>query len=225
MAQSFIAGIFGRSPVAPLQQHMAKVMECVRELPGDVEAAQSGDWRKAEGAHARITDLEHAAEALKKEIRMQLPSTLFMPVARADLLELLTMQDKIANKTKDISGLMLGRRMAAPAALATGFAAFVARCIDAAAQADVTVEELDELFETGFRGPEVEIVKKMLAELDAIESDTDRLQAELRHNLFRIERELDPIDAMFQYRVLEEIGDLGDLAQRVGSRLQLLLAR
>ena len=43
--------------------------------------------------------------------------------------------------------------------------------------------------------------------------------------LFKIEKDLNPIDAMFQYRVLEEIGDLGDLAQRVGSRPQLLLAR
>ena len=225
MAQSFIAGIFGRSPVAPLQQHMAKVMECVRELPAFVAAAQAGDWARAEAQHGAITDLEHAADALKKEIRMQLPSTLFMPVARADLLELLTMQDKIANKTKDISGLMLGRRMAAPAGLGPEVVAFVSRCVDAAAQADKTVEELDELFETGFRGAEVEIVKKMLAELDAIESDTDRMQAALRNKLFKIEKDLNPIDAMFQYRVLEEIGDLGDLAQRVGSRLQLLLAR
>ena len=31
MAQSFIAGIFGHSPVRPLQQHMAKVMECVHQ--------------------------------------------------------------------------------------------------------------------------------------------------------------------------------------------------
>ena len=225
MAQSFIAGIFAASPVRPLQQQMAKVLECARELGPFVAAAQSGDWADAERRHQRITDLEHEADALKKQIRLQLPNTLFMPVARADLLELLTMQDRIANKTKDISGLMLGRRMAAPAALGGDFAAFVQRCVDAAAQAYETVEELDELFETGFRGAEVEIVKKMLAELDAIESDTDRLQADLRHKLFRIEKELHPVDAMFHYRVLEEIGDLGDLAQRVGSRLQLLLAR
>jgi len=225
MAQSFIAGIFGHSPVRPLQQQMAKVMECVRELPPFVEAAQRGDWAVAAAQHARITDLEHQADALKKQIRLQLPSTLFMPVARADLLELLTMQDRIANKTKDISGLMLGRRMAPPPGLEADLLAFVGRCVDAAAQADRSVEELDELFETGFRGAEVEIVKKMLAELDAIESDTDRMQATLRGKLYAIEKQLQPIDAMFQYRVLEEIGDLGDLAQRVGSRLELLLAR
>lgn len=225
MAQSFIAGIFGHSPVRPLQQHMAKVMECVRQLPPFIEAAQRGDWNQATALHEGIADLEHQADALKKQIRMQLPSTLFMPVARADLLELLTMQDKIANKTKDISGLMLGRRMVVPAGLGADLVAFVTRSVDAAAQADKTVEELDELFETGFRGAEVEIVKVMLAELDAIESDTDRIQAALRAKLFAIEKELHPIDVMFQYRVLEEIGDLGDLAQRVGSRLQLLLAR
>ena len=225
MAQSFIAGIFGRSPVRPLQQHMARVVECVKELPPFMEAAQAGDWARAQAQHLRIADLEHQADRLKKEIRLQLPSTLFMPVARADLLEMLTMQDRIANKTKDISGLMLGRRMRAPAGLGPEMLAFVRRNVDATVQADRSVEELDELFETGFRGAEVELVKKMLAELDAIESDTDRMQAELRAKLFAIEKDLAPVDAVFQYRVLEEIGDLGDLAQRVGSRLQLLLAR
>lgn len=34
-----------------------------------------------------------------------------------------------------------------------------------------------------------------------------------------------PIDVMFLYRVIELIGDLADVAQRVGSRLQILLAR
>ena len=43
--------------------------------------------------------------------------------------------------------------------------------------------------------------------------------------VFAIERDLPPIDAMFLYRILDWTGDIGDRAQRVGSRLQLMLAR
>ena len=52
-------------------------------------------------------------------IRLHLPRRLFLPVSRADLLELIEAQDKIVNKIKDISGLMLGRRMQFPADIDT----------------------------------------------------------------------------------------------------------
>jgi predicted phosphate transport protein (TIGR00153 family) len=225
MPKNYLAGIFGRSPVRPLQEHMTKVSAAHRELVPFVEAALAGDWERAAGHQARITDLEHEADRLKKDIRLHLPDSLFMPVARADLLDMLTMQYNIANKAKDVAGLMLGRRMQPPPDMGAAFLELVKRTLDATAQAEKTVGELDELFETGFRGAEVEIVESMLKELDAIESDTDRLQVALRARVFAVEKSLHPIDVMFLYEVVDWLGDLGDLAQRVGSRLQLLLAR
>src|SRR5690606_22264915 len=137
---------FGRSPVHPLQQHMAKVVACVSELPAFFEASIKGDWDAAEKARARVIDLEHEADAMKVDIRLRLPSTLFMPVARADLLDLLTVQDRVANKAKDITGLMIGRHMQVPAALGPVFMKFLERAIDAARQAQTSVNELDEVF-------------------------------------------------------------------------------
>ena len=75
-----------------------------------------------------------------------------MPLARTDLLELLTQQDKIANRAKDIAGLMLGRKLAMPADLASDFMAYLQRCLDATALATQAIGELDDLLETGFRG-------------------------------------------------------------------------
>jgi predicted phosphate transport protein (TIGR00153 family) len=92
-------------------------------------------------------------------------------------------------------------------------------------QANKAIHELDELLETGFRGSEVELVEAMIKELDAIERDTDKIEVEVRAALFAIEKELPPVDVMFLYQVIAGIGELGDIAQRVGSRLQLLLAR
>jgi uncharacterized protein Yka (UPF0111/DUF47 family) len=40
-----------------------------------------------------------------------------------------------------------------------------------------------------------------------------------------LESELNPIDVMVTYRMIEWIGELADLAERVGSRLELMLAR
>jgi predicted phosphate transport protein (TIGR00153 family) len=65
----------------------------------------------------------------------------------------------------------------------------------------------------------------MIKTLDEIESDTDKIQVQVRAELFAIESHLNPVEVMFLYRIIDWIGDLGDLAQRVGSRLELMLAR
>ncbi|MDH5778826.1 MAG: DUF47 family protein, partial [Gammaproteobacteria bacterium] len=134
-------------------------------------------------------------------------------------------QDNIANKAKDIAGLITGRSMTFPEKISEKMLEFVARCIDASKQAQVAIGELDELVETGFGGDEVKLVHEMIKKLDEIESDTDKIQIKIRAELFKVEKDLPPIDVMFMYKILDWIGDLGDLSQRVGSRLELLLAR
>jgi predicted phosphate transport protein (TIGR00153 family) len=220
-----IANLFGTSPIRPLQKHMAKVVECTSQLAPFFDAVLADDAAAVNEIQERIVALEHEADDLKHDLRLHLPRSLFLPVERRDLLEVLTMQDNIANRAKDIAGLIRGRRMTFPADVGPLLKEFVTRCIDACLQAQKTVNELDELVETGFRGAEVDLVQDLIKELDRIETVTVRIQVEVRAKVFAMERDLPPIDAMFLYRVIDWTGDLGDRAQRVGSRLQLMLAR
>jgi predicted phosphate transport protein (TIGR00153 family) len=219
-----LANIFGVSPVRPLEEHINIAFRCAKQLRGFFAAAVQGDWDTAAEVRSEIEKLEHNADDLKKKIRLGLPKSLFMPVPREDLLELLLVQDKIANRTKDVSGLVLGRKMLIPAPIAEQFLEFVDRNIDAAKQARKSVRELDELFTAGFRGAEVDLVIALIEELDRIETDTDDKQAALRGALFDIEKTLDPIDAVFMYQVIELTGEIADMAERVGRRLELLLS-
>ncbi len=219
-----LANIFGQSPVKPLEKHVNIAYRCTRELNKFFAAVIEEDWDTANKSREKISALEHEADNLKKKIRLHLPKSLFMPVPRQDLLELLLVQDKMANRTKDVSGIVLGRKMKIPAAIADDFLEFVSRNVDAAKQARKSVRELDELFTSGFRGAEVSLVESLIEELDQIETDTDDQQAALRGALFKIEGELEPIDVMFLYRVIELIGEVADMAERVGRRLELLLS-
>jgi predicted phosphate transport protein (TIGR00153 family) len=219
-----LANIFGSSPVQPLEKHINVAFRCAKQLRGFFAAAIVGDWDTASKIRHDIEALEHEADDIKKSIRLQLPKSLFMPVPREDLLELLLVQDKIANRTKDVSGLVMGRKMQIPPQIAEQFLDFVDRNIDAAKQARKSVRELDELFTAGFRGAEVTLVTGLIEELDQIETDTDEKQASLRGALFDIEKSLDPIDAIFMYQVIELTGEIADMAERVGRRLELLLS-
>lgn len=217
--------LFGRSPIGPMQQHMAKAHECAGQLVPFIDAVIANDWTAAERLQQQISQLERDADKLKKDVRVHLPKSLFLPVPRSDLLELLSVQDKVANRAKDIAGLMLGRQMDIPAPIRPAFSTFVQRSVDAVAQALKAMNELDELLETGFSGREVTLVENLIEELDRIEHDTDTLQIRLRADLFKLEQDLPPVNVMFLYQIIEWIGDVADRAQRVGNRLEQLMAR
>ena len=148
-----------------------------------------------------------------------------MPVERTDLLELLSEQDKIANKSKDIAGRVLGRKIVIPDSLQVSFLAYLERNLDAIQKAAEAINELDDLLETGFRGIEVELVEKMINELDLIENDTDTMQIKIRQDLLDIEADLNPVDVIFLYQIIDWVGELADIAERVGARLEIMLAR
>lgn len=208
----------------PLEKHVNIAYQCTKNLAPFIKAVIDEDWDTAAAVREQISALEHEADDLKKEIRLHLPKSLFMPVPREDLLELLLVQDKMANRTKDVSGLILGRRMRIPASISEQFLVFVQRNVDAAKQARKSVRELDELFTSGFRGAEVTLVQSLIEELDRIETDTDDRQAALRAALFAIEGDLEPVNVIFLYRVIELTGEIADMAERVGRRLELLLS-
>ncbi|MCP0914600.1 MULTISPECIES: TIGR00153 family protein [Legionella] len=222
---SRIFNMFGPSPIRPIEQHMRKVYHCAKQLYPFFEAVLRQDWQTAETIKEKIIAAEKEADLIKRDLRLHLPTGLFLPVSRTDLLELLGAQDRIANKAEDIAGLIISRRMVIPQALSILFMPFLARCLDAAKQACKAINELDELLETGFRGSEVNIVEDMIVTLDEIEHDSDDKLAEIRHKIFELEKDLPAIEVIFLYKLVQWIGELADHAQIVGGRLQILIAR
>lgn len=217
--------LFGRSPIGPLEEHMGKVHVCVEVLGPFFKAVFEEQWDEVEKLQKKIGQLEHEADDIKRDLRLHLPNSLFTSVSRGDLLSLLRVQDELANVTKDIAGVVLGRKMVFPSVLIDPFTEFLHRCIDASNQANTAIHELDELLETGFSGSEIKLVEAMIAKLSQIERDTDNQQRQLRRILFDLEDKLPPIHVMFLYKVIEWTGTLADLAREVGDRLNIVLAR
>ena len=220
-----ISSLFGKSPISPLQQHMKKVHSCIKEFGVFAKAANAEDWDKAQTAQISISDKEHKADKLKKKLRMNLPSTFMMPFSRRDLLDVLLIQDSIANITKDLAGLMMTRRMVFPKEFAEDFINLTGLCIKTSAAALVAINELDELLETAFSSRERKIVDQMIKKINELEHDTDIAQSKIREKLFALESSLAPVDVMFYYRAIEWLGETADAAQKVGSRFEVMLTK
>lgn len=225
MPGSYLSAIFGASPIRPLQKHMEKVIDCVAEIIPFTDAVLAGDFKTRDLHHHAIIDREHEADRLKKELRLHLPVSLFMPIDRRDVLEVLTMQDHVAGAVRSVTGVIVGRNMRIPDFMAQGYRGLVMRCVDACHTAYAAIRELDELVETSFGTKEIELVNGILHELDTIEQETDEQQVSVRARLFEREKSLHPVDVMFLYRTIDKTGEIADRAQRVGSRLQLMLAK
>ena len=224
MAGNPFSNLFGQSPIRPIQTHMARVHECAEQLIPFIEASLQDDWATAKQIRSTISKLEAKADKIKKDLRLNLPKNLLMPVHRSDMLDLIGRQDKIANCTKDISGIMMGRKMVIPESMAEIILEYAETAVATSAQALKAINEMDELLSTGFRGRELVLVEGLIEELDDLENKNDKLQIAVRAKLFKLESKLSPIDVMFLYRIIDGIGELADRAQKVGSRMQLLIA-
>jgi len=220
-----ITSLFGKSPIAHLQKHMKKVHSCLKDFAVFAKATKAQDWDKAETIHISINNKEQKADQLKKKLRMNLPSTFMMPFSRRDLLDVLLIQDSIANITKDLSGLMMTRRMLFPEQIAGDFIKLAELCIKTSAAALTAINELDELLETAFSSRERKIVDKMIKTVNELEHETDDAQNDIRNKLFALESDLPPVDVMFYYRAIEWLGETADAAQKVGSRFEVMLAK
>jgi predicted phosphate transport protein (TIGR00153 family) len=217
--------VFAKSPIKPIEEHIKIVAKASGSLVEFFECVCANNWKQAEEVYQKVADLEREADRLKREIRIELPRGLFLPVERTDLLELLTKQDRIANLAKDIAGRILGRELEVPETIQPNFTKFIALSVEACNRACEAVNEFDALLETGFKGREVELVESMVEGIDRIETDTDKMQISLRSELKQLENGMNPVDVMFLYNIIDWVGGLADAAETVGARLELMLAR
>ncbi|MBK1718592.1 TIGR00153 family protein [Thiocystis violacea] len=220
-----IADLFGRSPFKPTQEHMRLVQACVSRLPSLIEALIADDTAALERIQLDIRDQAARASTLKKHIRLHLPRSLFMPVDRRELFDLLDLQDAIASGMREIADRLVERQTPVPPALGADLLALVQAGTAACRQSMAIVDELDELIETGFRGPEAERVEHMIEDLERARCEADDLGAGLARALFGLERDLDPVTLMRLSRLIRETVALAEGAEKVGDHLLPLIAR
>ncbi|MEE3326495.1 MAG: TIGR00153 family protein [Myxococcota bacterium] len=220
---SWIDKLVARSPIGPMQEHMAVAVECARQVVPLIEAMAEGNSEGIKACRSDIDRIEHEADELKHQIRRHMPRRLLMAMERRDMLEILDCQDSIADVTQDIAELADQRQMFLPDPLIEPVRALATRVVAACEQGKKVVDELDELVETGFGEREIARVEEMISKLGDIESDTDDLLDRAARTLFSMEEELG-VATVFWHQLVLWIADLADYSERVGNRLRLLIA-
>lgn len=218
-----IAKLFGRSPFGPLQSHMEKVAECVELVPGLFDALLRADQEKLEALAQEISHREHAADQVKNDIRNNLPKRLFLPVDRGALLELLAVQDSLADHAEDIGVLLTFGKLEMPGELRVKFQPFLEKNLEAFEAARQIVQELDELVESSFGGPEAEKVKQMVEEVALKEHEADVLQRELIRQMYAQADQMGFVQFYLWNQVFQAVACLSNLSEKLALRLRMML--
>ena len=219
-----LSSLFGRSPFKPLQAHMEQVTTCAKEVPALFDALIVGDSVALNEQQKKIAELESGADKIKNDLRQHLPRKLFMPVDRRDLLEILDLQDTIADVAEDLGDILIAREWVVPDEMKAPLVGFVAKAVETAIAANEVMNHLDELVEVGFAGPDVDRASVKIREVLDLEEESDELELTVTKYLFDHEDELGAVSVILWLRIFELIGDLADYPKKVCNRLRLLIA-
>ncbi len=204
---------------------MEFVLKSVIDLRSFFDALLQNDAQRMEQARQAVVTSETEADVIKNKIRNHLPNSLFLPIDRRDLLDVLDMQDSIADTAEDIVTLLTLRRMSLPDKMNPSLREYVKLVTESVEMAHEVSKEFESVMESGFGRHQTERILEMIERVGAKETLTDEIGIELTKQLFEVEAQLNPPDVIFWYDIFQEIGDLADYAEKMGNRLRLLLAK
>lgn len=217
-----ISDVISNSPLALLERHAGVCVDCVERLPLYFAEAQANRWGRASDVREEICRFEGLADELKQDVRSNLPRGLWMSVSRADLLELVRVQDKMANGVKEVSGISLGRQLAFPAAMTSEVADFIEVVVQVGRAVVKIIGATRELSRSAFGTRQTNVILDFVSQVEADERRSDEMQTALRARLREYEAELSAVDAIFLYQLLAAIGDIADNAEKVAHRAQII---
>ena len=220
---STIGKLLGRSPFGLLQRHMDQVGKCVAKMEESLLAFEEGNWDKVEILADQVSELEHQADQIKDEIRSKLQRRFFMPIDRTQILEILSIQDNLADTAEDVSVLLTIKRLATPESVIECFQKFRESNIKAFRLAEAIINDLDELLETGFGGAEAEKVRSVVHDISYAEHQADVLQRDLLKKVFSDETCLSAADLNMWIQLIKNLAHLSNLSENLADRVQMTL--
>lgn len=220
---STISSLFGRTPFAPLESHMRCVTSCVLLIKDLFAAIEAKNWEELERIAEKIYELEHAADKAKNDIRNHLPTSLFMPIDRGSLLEILTLQDSLADRAEDLAVLATMKHPEMPEEWKELFKKFLDKNLEAFEGARKIIKEMHELLESSFGGAEAERVRKMVHDVSYNEHEADLIQRELMKLLVNSENQITFTSFFIWQKLFETLGNIANLSENLAYRVRMTL--
>jgi len=219
-----IEELFEQSPFEPLLHHLHQVRECVTLVRPMLEAVRDEQYERLDDLVKRVFKTEHAADMIKDEIRQVIPRSFFLPVYRGDLLGYLKLQDDMADSVEDVAILLTIKRLTMPAKLVPEVFRYLETIQKVCDKNHELNERLPDLVAHGFHADRASGLLDLVRVVETAEWEADKEQYTLSKSLFAMEDDLKPSDLMLWWRVILELGQLANHAEKMADRLRRMLS-
>ncbi len=206
-----------------LQSHMEKVVACLAKLSEIFSCLQEGQFEKIDQLAKDVSEYEHQADLIKNDIRKSLPKSFLFPIDRTNFLEILTLQDSIADIAEEIAGFLVIKQLQVPPEIKELLHQYINKNMDCAWDIKDIVLSFDQLIEASFGGP---IATKIKDQVDVIaykEYESNFLRRKTNKALFEIGDKFSTPDFILWMRLIEDIGFISHLSEKVALRIEMVL--
>lgn len=187
------------------------------------EALKKKDYPLLEETAKKISKHEHEADLTKNDIRNHLPKSLFLPIDRGSLLEILSLQDSIADSAEDVAVAATLKEIEMPPSFAADFLEFLTKNIETFQGARKIIKEMHELLESSFGGAEAEKVRQMVHHVAAKEHEADLVQRKVLKSLLAMENEMTYTTFFLWQKILQSLASIANLSEKLAHRVRMTL--
>jgi len=220
---NILSALFSRTPLSHLQLHMEKTCACLAKLKELCEIATTGEMSKIESIAKKISELEHDADLVKNNIRSSLPKSFMFSIDRINFLEILVLQDNLADAAEDIADILILKPLKPLPDLEDKLREFIDANLDATWILKEMVFNLDTLIEASFGGPIAIKMHEQIQDITLKEHQTDLIKKEIKKSLFSLSDSLSYSDFILWLNFIEEIGRISHFAEKEALRIGMLL--
>ena len=224
--RSPVADTFRRkSPFGQLLEHMEKVRECTDILGEGLIKYFKGDYKGFSDLAKKVSEIEHEADDIKRNLRNHLPTSLFMPVDKGKFMWALREQDKILDHAENLVKMLDMRRTKIPKELQEVFISHVKLVMKTVDAMQDAVGNIKDLVETSFVKREREQTKKYIYKVHELEWKADQKKYALTQGIYNLEKKLDPMDVYHLLKIADWVDDIADHAENVSDWLRAMIAK
>ncbi|WP_201456551.1 TIGR00153 family protein [Chlamydia sp. 17-3921] len=218
-----LARLFGQSPFAPLQAHLEIVTFCVHQMLPLFSALRDGQHGVVAEIAKAISEKEYQADCIKNDMRNHLPVGLFMPISRAGILEIISIQDSIADTAEDVAILLTIRRLCFYSSMEKLFFQFLEKNLEAFELTMTLLHEFNKLLESSFGGRKADKARLLVGRIAKAEHESDVVQRELMQVIFSDEFVIPEKEFYLWLQVIRRTAGISDSSEKLAHRINMTL--
>ncbi len=218
-----ITNLFSKSPFTSLSDHMGKVIDCVLKVKEIFLKLEEKDYAAVTKIGKEISELENEADLIKNEIRNNLTGKVFIPIEKSTILEILAIQDGIADKCEDIGVLLTYKQIDILPEMKIDFDNFLNKNIEAVKKTYLLIEKMERVIKSTFAGKDGESIKALVDEVAFLEHEADQFQQKLLQNLFSNDDKMSYATFYLWIHILKTLSDLSNYSEKMANRVRTMI--